>query len=68
MIASASRLDPSKWCRCVGDCMMDCAFLPIPQEDARLLHSHLSNLCHLVPELGAACSQAKAPLRAVLNM
>lgn len=68
MIASASRVETSDWCQCVGNCMTDLAFQPIEQNEAARLHSHLVHLCHLVPELWATCGQAEAALRSVLNI
>jgi hypothetical protein len=68
MIASASRVELSGWCQCVGSCMTDLAFQPISKDKAARLHSHLVHLCHLVPELWATCGQAEAALRSVLNI
>lgn len=68
MIASASHVETSDWCQCVGNCMTDLAFQPIEQNEAARLHSHLVHLCHLVPELWATCGQAEAALRSVLNI
>ena len=68
MIASASRVEISDWCQCVGNCIIDLAFQPIEQNEAARLHSHLVHLCHLVPELWATCGQAEAALRSVLNI
>ena len=68
MIASASRVEISDWCQCVGNCVTDLAFQPIEQNEAAQLHSHVVHLCHLVPELWATCGQAEAALRSVLNI
>jgi hypothetical protein len=68
MIASASRIEPSDWCKCVGGCITDLAFQPIAKDEADRLHSHLVTLCHLVPELWATCGQADAALRSVMNV
>lgn len=68
MIASASRADSNEWRRCVGLSVTDLAFQTLSQEDARRLHSHVTQLCHLVPELWVDCGQAEAALRAVLRI
>jgi hypothetical protein len=68
MIASASRVEISDWCQCVGNCMTALASQPIEQNEAVQLYSQLVDLCHLVPELWATCGQAEAALRSVLNI
>ena len=68
MIASASRVELSDWCKCVGNCITDLAFQPIAKDEADRLHSHVVTLCHIVPELWANCGQAEAALRSVMNI
>ena len=68
MIACASRVELSEWCKSVGNCMTDLAFQPIAKEQAIRLHSHVVHLCHIVPELWASCGQAEAALRSVSNI
>ena len=65
MIACASRMELSEWCKSVGNCMTDLAFQPIAKEQAIRLHSHVVHLCHIVPELWTSCGQAEAALRSV---
>ena len=67
MIACSSRSELLEWCKCVGNCMIDLAFQPTGRDDAKRLHSHVVNLCHLVPELWASCGEAEAALRSVLS-
>jgi hypothetical protein len=66
IITSASRSELMEWCKCVGDFVMELAFQQLKNEDAEHLHSHVTHLCHLVPELWSTCGQAEAALRAVL--
>ncbi len=68
MIACASRVELSEWCKSVGNCMTDLAFQPIAKEQASRLHSNVVHLCHIVPELWASCGQAEAALRSVSNI
>lgn len=65
MLACASRPELMDWCKCVGDCVNDLAFARISAEEAERLYSHLTNLCHLVPELWSSCGQAVAALRSL---
>jgi hypothetical protein len=67
IIACASRSELTDWCKCVGDFMIDCAFQSITVEEATRLHSHLVQLCHLVPELWSTCGRAEAALQSVLR-
>jgi hypothetical protein len=66
MIASGSHSELADWCKCVGDFMIDCAFQPITTEEATHLHSHLVQLCHLIPELWSTCGQAEAALQSII--
>jgi hypothetical protein len=66
LVACGSRSLLPEWCACVGDCMSDLAFQQLTQEEAVRLHSHVSILCHLVPELWATCGQAEAALQALV--
>jgi hypothetical protein len=68
MIASASRIELSDWCKCVGNCLTDLAFQPIANDEAQRLHSHVVTLCHIVPELWANCGQAEAALRSIISI
>ncbi len=62
MVACGSRTLLSDWCACVGACMTDMAFQELAADEAERLHSHVSILCHLVPELWATCGHAEAAL------
>jgi hypothetical protein len=68
MIASASCVELSEWCKCVGNILTQLSFEPIAKEDAARLHSHVMNLCHIVPELWASCGQAEAALKSILSI
>jgi hypothetical protein len=67
MHGSASRVDLSAWCKCVGDALTELSFQDMAEDDAVRLHSHIVHLCEIVPELWATCGQAEAALRSVLN-
>jgi hypothetical protein len=67
MMACASRSALTDWCGCVGNFMTDLAFQKLTPDEAIRLHSHLLVLCHLVPELWAACGQAEASLQSFVN-
>lgn len=65
MIASASRQDMTAWCKCVGALISDLGFGPLDREEASSLHPLVTELCHIVPELWATCSQGLAAIEAV---
>jgi hypothetical protein len=67
MHASASRAKLGDWCKCVGSALTELSFQDISETDAITLHAHIVQLCEIVPELWAACGQAEAALRSVLN-
>ena len=65
MIACARRADLGDWCKCVGALIADLGFGELTLEEATGLHALVIDLCHIVPELWAACGQGIAAIEAV---
>jgi hypothetical protein len=66
MIASASRSDLDAWCKCVGTLVADLGFSELTQAEAAFLQPLIFDLCHVVPELWAACGQGIAAVESIL--
>jgi hypothetical protein len=64
LVASASRLELKDWREFAGDWLTELAFSDLEDDDAKMLHSHLQYLCHVVPELWVSCGRADAALTA----
>jgi hypothetical protein len=67
LVAAASHSDLAKWCDFVGHCLSDIAFQSIQREEAERLHSHVAELCHIVPELWCTCGRAEAALKSLIT-
>jgi hypothetical protein len=65
IIACASRVGFPEWCKAVGAFITDLSFGELSREEAMGLHNLVFCLCHMVPELWAACGQGVAALDAV---
>ncbi|RQG99863.1 hypothetical protein [Paraburkholderia dinghuensis] len=66
-LACAAHADLNDWTGRVGDFMTELSLQNLTLEDATILHSHLSTMCHLVPELWHTCGQAQAALGLVIG-
>ena len=64
LVAAASRADLDDWADFVGDWLTELAFSDLENDEGAILHSHLKELCRIVPELWATCSRADAALTA----
>lgn len=67
LIAAAAHSDITPWSQFVGDWITELAFQPLQQDDLERLHSHLEQLCHIVPNLWRTCGRAEAALNAAVN-
>jgi len=64
LVASASRVELKDWREFAGDWLTELAFSDLGDDQAKMLHSHLQYLCHVVPELWISCGRAEAALTA----
>jgi hypothetical protein len=60
LMASASALSLDAWCDAVGRWFTELAFADDNDDLVPALHSHLHQLCIIVPELWRTCSRAEA--------
>jgi hypothetical protein len=60
VIASAAHAELSKWAECLGQFMTELALRDLSREEAVMLQSHVSAMCHLEPSLWRTCGSAKA--------
>lgn len=65
LVASAARQDLMEWRKFVGEWLTELAFGELERSECKILHSHLSVLLHLVPELWVSCARADAALQAL---
>lgn len=64
LVASAARENLMEWRRFAGDWLTELAFGDLEESEGESLHSHLSVLLHLVPELWVSCARGDAALQA----
>jgi len=62
LTAAAAHLDLAGWCKFVGEWITELAFQPLGCDEMDRLHSHVEQLCHIVPELWHTCGRAEAAL------
>lgn len=62
LIAAAAHTDLTDWCMFVGEWITEIAFQSLQQNEIERLHSHVKQLCHIVPELWNTCGRAEAAL------
>jgi len=62
LTAAAAHSDLSSWCKFAGDWITELAFQPLHCDEMDRLHSHVEQLCHIVPELWHTCGRAEAAL------
>lgn len=62
VVAGASRTDLNEWRDFIGDWLNELAFGDLKDNDGDVLHAHIHNLCHAVPELWVSCGRADAAL------
>jgi hypothetical protein len=67
LIAAAAHSELTPWCQFVGDWITELAFQSLQQDDFEKLHSHLEQLCHIVPDLWHTCGRAEAALTAAVD-
>ncbi len=67
LTAAAAHLDLAGWCKFVGEWVTELAFQPLGCDEMDRLHSHVEQLCHIVPELWHTCGRAEAALLCIKN-
>ena len=65
--AAAAYSDLKDWCIFLGEWLTELAFNSLDNDEMNALHSHISQLCHIVPELWTTCGRAEAALTALIN-
>jgi hypothetical protein len=65
LIAAAAHSDLTNWCHFVGEWVTELAFQTLQHNEIEKLHSHIQQLCHIVPELWVTCGRADAALNSV---
>lgn len=65
LIAAAAHTEVQDWCQFVGEWITDLAFQPLQQGEMETLHSHVEQLCHIIPSLWSSCGRAEAALNFV---
>lgn len=64
LVASAAHRDLIEWREFVGEWLTELAFDDLDRDEGKILHSHLSVLLGLIPELWVSCARADAALEA----
>ena len=64
LVAAASRPGLEEWTEYVGDWLTELAFGELEDQEAKIVQTYLTSLCHLVPELWLSCGRADAALKA----
>lgn len=67
VLASMAHVELIDWTERIGQFMTELALQDLAKEDADVLQSHLSVMCHLIPELWGTCGQAHAALGLILG-
>lgn len=67
MLACAAHADLTEWSTYVGHFMTELSLRDLDRNDAEVLYSYLTIMCHLVPELWGFCGQAQAALGLVVG-
>lgn len=67
LVAAASYSNLKQWREYVGEWVTELAFGDLDQHMAEVVHSHLTVLLQIVPELWAQCAKADAALKAILG-
>ena len=62
VVAAASHPDLKDWTAFAGDWLTELAFQDLEDDEGQALHSHLTWLCNVVPELWVTCGRADAAL------
>ncbi len=67
LTSAASREELMEWREFAGAWLTELAFDDLYDDEAAALHSHLTTLLHIVPELWVSCARADAALRAYID-
>jgi hypothetical protein len=67
LIAAATHLDVAKWCKFVGDCMLEFAYEDASFDAASTLQHNMRTLCQLEPRLRVTLGRADAVISALVN-
>ncbi|WP_433866465.1 hypothetical protein [Ralstonia wenshanensis] len=67
ILACAAHVELTAWTERVGQFMTELSLQNLTEGDADMLQSHLSTMCHLVPELWGTCGQAQAAFGLVIG-
>jgi len=67
LTVAAVHSDLDDWCHFLGEWITELAFLPLHRNEMERLHSHVEQLCHIVPELWHTCGRAEAALQCIKN-
>lgn len=67
VLACAAHVELVDWTERVGQFMTELALQDLAKEEADALQSHLSFMCHVIPELWGTCGQAHAALGLVIG-
>jgi len=68
LIAAAAYSELKDWVKFLGEWVTELAFQPLQRNEMENLHSQITKLCHIVPELWCSCGKAEAALSACLNI
>ncbi|MGE0681699.1 MAG: hypothetical protein AB7P69_12480 [Candidatus Binatia bacterium] len=68
LIAAAAHSELTDWCEFVGEWVAELAFQSLEHDEIERLHSHVEQLCHIVPELWRTCGRAEAALNAAVGI
>lgn len=67
VLACAAHVELTDWTERLGQFMTELSLQNLTEDDADVLQSHLTTMCHLVPELWGTCGQAQAALGLVVG-
>lgn len=67
LITAAAHPKLSDWCEFVGGWVTELAFQSLEPNEVLSLHSHVKQLCHIVPDLWLTCGRAEAALASVAD-
>lgn len=68
LIASASERSLPEWCDAVGQWLTELSYDDLGAELSKEMHSHLQQLCAIVPDLWRTCSRAESAFSAASRL
>ena len=64
LVAGAANSELTEWSNFIGEWITEIAFQPLEEIEKKSIHSHIVQMCNIVPELWRTCGRAEAALSA----